>query len=129
MTFRGVATPCLNGWTKGEPMIQLPNIVRVANATYSITTFTSEELETNDNHGHCIYHRTAIRVSTAQSDAMILDTLLHEIGHAVNHAAGLNDQSTEEDFVLRATPIWMCVWRDNPALLQLLNDYANGSIL
>lgn len=50
------------------------------------------------------------------------DTLLHEVGHAVYWAFGVVDDDKEERIVNLASTGWLCVYRDNPWLLDWLKE-------
>lgn len=103
-------------------MIELPRRIRVLNRTYIVKAMTTEDGE-HIGDGVCNPRREIIKISLDQSNNNILETLFHEVAHAVNSAASLGDSSSEEDYVTRTTPIWMAVWRDNPELFQLLVNY------
>lgn len=102
--------------------IKLPACVIVANRTFRVVAMTADERD-NIGDGVCNWSVDEIKINTDQSDINVLETLLHEVGHAVNASANITDASTEEDGVTRTTPIWMSVWRDNPDLLELLTWY------
>lgn len=108
----------------------LPKAIRIGNRDYAVRFFEADEekLATDDLSGHVIFAAGLIRIAKGQDKTWLLETLLHEIGHAINKLADLSDSSTEEDHVLRATPLWMAVFRDNQALLHLLNRYAIGTL-
>ncbi len=104
----------------------LPKSVRVLHLTYTIEPYKPEELSGYD--GLCEFSEQRIRINPALPASVLFETLLHEIAHAVNGVANLKDGEFEEDHVARATPLWLCVWRDNPPLLSLLNRYATGKL-
>lgn len=49
--------------------------------------------------------------------AKMVDTVLHEIGHAIYWAFGLADADQEERIVMTMATAWTQIWRDNPKLL------------
>lgn len=106
-------------------MIRLPEKILVGHLVYTVRPMTADEADESGAEGICSQRRETIRVSTAQCDRLMLETLLHEVGHAINWLAAIDDSASEEDYVLRTTPIWMTVWRDNPDLLDLLLDYVD----
>jgi hypothetical protein len=103
--------------------MDLPSRIVVAHQFYDVVEMTDEELQSEDAEGRCVIRWGKIKINPKQSDDLVLETLLHEIGHAVNAVACIDDHTTEEDAVTRTTPIWMAVWRENPALLDLLTEY------
>ncbi len=104
----------------------LPSTVRVLHLEYDIQYFTQGENDGLD--GQCLIGKQIIKLSPVLASVQLFETLLHEINHALNHIADLTDQCSEEDHVRRATPLWLCIWRDNPQLLILLNRYAAGEL-
>ena len=103
----------------------IPTEIRVGHLTYSVRELTSDEVEHSEASGLCIIDKLVIAYDPRQPKVLLLETVLHEVSHAVNDFAHLTDKSDEEDHCLRATPVWMMVWRDNPALLNLLQEYAD----
>lgn len=56
----------------------------------------------------------------------LVDTLLHEITHAIWWAYGLEDDDKEERIVRTMGAAWAQIWRDNPHLLGWLNEAAKA---
>jgi len=110
-------------------MIELPPNVRICNRDYRLRYFHDDEAESEGADGLIHYRSGLIRIQSLQDNTSILETVLHEVAHAINQVANVNsDETTEEELVTRTTPIWMCVWRDNPDLLGLVNQYAQGEL-
>jgi hypothetical protein len=106
--------------------IELPKSIRILHRDYSVRYFPDDVDPECD--GLCEFRIGRISSVTTLSNDLILETLLHEVNHAVNFAANVDDETTEEDQVHRTTPIWMQVWRDNPELLNLLTRYCKGKL-
>ena len=81
-----------------------------------------------DASGMCLPEYLKIRVNHELPDQAKLECLWHEIAHAVNYVACIDDSTTEEDMVRRTSPVWLAVFRDNPELLDLLIDYSRGEL-
>jgi hypothetical protein len=106
--------------------IELPKSIRILHRDYLVQYFPEDGDHGCD--GICEFRIGRISIVTTLSNDLIFETLIHEIGHAVNYAADIDDPSTEEEQVHRTTPIWMQVWRDNPELLNLLQRYCEGKL-
>lgn len=52
------------------------------------------------------------------TSAMAVETLLHEIGHAIWWSYGMRDSWDEEQTVAVQATAWAQVWRDNPLVLD-----------
>lgn len=66
--------------------------------------------------GRCHFEPTCIYLLKNQTAGNALNTLVHEITHAINWCAGLNNDSTEEQFTALHTTGLLQVRIDNPEL-------------
>jgi len=105
--------------------MKLPKFIQVLHRAFEVKEVSADDMP-NDNAGLIQYDRDLIWVSRDQSDAQVIETLLHEVHHAVNHVMGVSDATTEEDGTRRTSVVWLCVWRDNPVLLRTLSDWCEG---
>lgn len=103
--------------------MKIPSRIRVVNRTFAVRLMDNEAVRCSGSDGICDPIDDNIYLNTDQSESQVLETLLHEVGHAINVIVGINDDSTEEDFIRRSTPIWMSVWRDNPDLFSLIKEW------
>lgn len=95
----------------------LPKKVRVAWADFAIEVARISEME-DDNLGLCKPRYSTIYIDTDQSDDAALDTVVHEILHAVWYTQNLNDKAKEEDAVTSLAHGLILLFRDNPKLLD-----------
>ena len=70
----------------------------------------------------------AILVARGQSPKQLLDTVLHEVTHAINFACDIDDGVDEETIALKHGAAWAHFWIDNPSMLRWLN-YTTSRIL
>lgn len=63
-----------------------------------------------------------IRVDFSVNRIHMIDTLLHEIGHAIYWTYGIHDTDEEERVVGVFATGWTQVYRDNPDLLEFIKD-------
>lgn len=94
--------------------------VKVCHLDYEVRLSDEIMFQGYECDGLCDKDNCVIEVANGMSDALKVETLLHEIGHAVNSVAGLTDESTEEEFVARSTPLWILVFKENPLLIQCI---------
>ena len=55
--------------------------------------------------------------------AKFIDTLIHEVGHAIWWAYGLEEKDTQERIVATQATAWVQVFQDNPWLLNIIKVY------
>lgn len=92
---------------------QLPASVRIGAHDYAITVCRMA-----DNFGTFSGVDGEIKINDLHpSKSMIVDTLLHEIGHAIIWTYNVN-LADEESIVSGITPGWTQVYRDNPWLMD-----------
>lgn len=106
--------------------MELPSSVVVGHLVYSVEFMTVDDVSNYDADGYCNSKLAAIKINPNQHSWVVFETLIHELGHAVNAMAHVEDDTKEEDLVLRTTPIWLTVWRDNPELLAILCRYCQA---
>ena len=104
------------------------NVVRVGCFEYKILSMTSAEID-EVGHGVCNFSSCVIKIDTTQCHQKQVETLWHEVKHAVHKLADLGDDSKEEEYCMRAAPLEISVMRDNPRLMELLlgKDNAGAS--
>ena len=57
----------------------------------------------------------------------VLDTLLHELNHAVYWAYGMEDEDKEERIVGTMATAWAQIFRDNPEFVAWIAAVTSGS--
>lgn len=107
--------------------MELPPVIVVGATRYRVVEMTEEERD-HVGHGVCNPAMGLIKIDMKQCDDQLLETLLHEVGHAVCSTAAITDHASQEDYILRTTPIWMQVWRENLRLMTMLGDYARQPV-
>lgn len=78
--------------------------------------------QVNDAFGQ--YDRSAMRIhlaaNAAPTEQHALDTLLHEVIHAIWHIYGVRSRDSEERIVSAHSTAWTQIYRDNPWLCDLI---------
>ena len=79
-----------------------------------------------DRWGDCDSARQRIRLATGMATEAVVDTLLHELIHAMFAIQSLCDDSTEEEVASRLAPALLSVLKDDPAFFRRLTDVLSG---
>src|SRR5690606_40211864 len=66
-----------------------------------------------------------VRVDSSVNPMKVLDTLIHEINHAIYWAYGIEDEDKEERIVGTMATAWAQIYRDNPDLLRFIGEVCN----
>lgn len=101
---------------------RLPKKLRISAYDFRVDLWDAPQAQNAHRYGECssIEQRITIQAEFATLVKMI-DTLLHEIGHALYWAYGVEDDDKEERIVSAMGTAWTQLWRDNPALLDWLS--------
>ena len=106
--------------------MKLPSFVKVGPFKFTISQETETWSSTNECQGRCNYNTHHIEVVTEnRTISHVLDTLLHEISHAVWWSMDLADSDKEEPIVRRMSTGWTQVFVDNPELVKFINSSLN----
>ena len=63
-----------------------------------------------------------IKIDFSAEKTQVLDTLIHEINHAVYWAYHIEDDDKEERVVSIFTSAWVQIYRDNPDLIEFIGS-------
>ncbi len=104
-----------------QPM-KIPTSVRVSAFDIEIVEFTVHDGVDLERLGEFSAVQQRIRVDESLKPQKRLDTVLHEVNHAVYWAYNLDDDDEEERIVSTFATAWAQIYRDNPAFLQWVNE-------
>lgn len=97
----------------------LPKRLKIGPFTYRVEAVASgHELLGENNYGMTVFDKTIIFLDNKMGSDQLLNTLIHEVSHAVHQAYGIADGSDEETIATQSANGWMQVYLDNPKLLQ-----------
>lgn len=97
----------------------LPKRVKVGPYTYRIIPAPAGSPGLGENnYGMTVFDIATIYLDENMDAARLLNTTIHEIGHAINQAYGVVDGVEEETVATQSANGWMQVYIDNPRLLQ-----------
>jgi len=95
-----------------------PKSLRIGAYDFAIELMPPAQVRAMGGHGSFSSSELTIRVDdTPVSGPSAVDTLLHEIGHAIWFSYLLEDEDKEERVVATMATAWTQIYRDNPELL------------
>ena len=104
-------------------LAKLPDTIRVGPYDFALVRLAMNEAMAKPRLGEFSSraHRIEI-VADAPSKLDALDTLLHEINHAIFWAYQIYDEDKEERTVAMMATAWVQVYRDNPWLIGWIGE-------
>lgn len=102
---------------------KLPASVRVGPYDFRLEKWCSHAANGARSWGECSSCEFVIRIQdNIPRPEKALDTLLHEIGHALFWTYKLQDDDKEERVVSTMATAWTQIYRDNPWLIDWIGD-------
>ncbi len=102
--------------------MDMPQKIKVACFDVSIEDWKPISAATNQKYGEFSSMEMLIRIDTSVDSIKVVDTLMHEINHAIYWAYGIEDGDNEERTVSTLSTGLVQVIRDNPDLLAYIQD-------
>ncbi len=117
-----VRLPAGRGSVPGRSLIKvagLPTIIKDGPFDIAIVVADQHWAAANSRWGEFSSCEQCIRFQDEfPSSFKVVDIVLHEVGHAICWAYGIQDEDKEERVVATMATAWTQVWRDNPVLLS-----------
>lgn len=99
----------------------LPATIRIAGYDFNLEKWTHQQAAGANRYGEFSSLEQTIRIQLDMpSRFKAVDTMLHEISHALFWAYGIADEDKEERIVAALGSAWMALHRDNPWLAKWL---------
>jgi hypothetical protein len=95
----------------------LPRRMQVGAFVFRVLLESSEHELLAEAFGRCDTDNRRIYVRQDMDAELALNTVVHELSHAVNWVYGVNDDSTEEQFTGQHTNGLIDLWMRNPRLV------------
>jgi hypothetical protein len=99
----------------------IPKSLKIAGETIEIETYGIEAAGANGIFGAFNALHGTLMICDELSKMSCLNTLIHEIGHAIYFFYGIEDADEEEKTVNQMGVGWAQIWKDNPDLVKFLN--------
>lgn len=106
--------------------LKVPNTIRINNFDVDIKVQDSEYGDASRKFGEFDANSLVIWFDGGKPKQQQLDTLFHEICHAIYWFYHIDDTDREERVVSQMTSGWLQVFRDNPWLLDLPKKVYHG---
>lgn len=104
--------------------MKLPIKIKVGIFDYDIIAWEANSATANRRFGEFSAVENCIRVDVLAHKFKVVDTLVHEINHAIFYVYKLEDADNEERICGTMASAWAAVYRDNPDLLKWLIKYS-----
>ena len=102
--------------------IKLPKSVRVAAFDIEILEWHTHSANARSRFGEFSCVEQLIRIDESMNDIQRLNSLLHEINHAIFWAYDMHDEDKEERLVSNFATAWAQIFRDNSDVLTFINQ-------
>ncbi len=102
--------------------MKLPKEIKVAGHQYRVKVKNGSWGDDSRLRGNCSSQELEIKIDSNMPKSRRVETLLHEIGHAIYHEYNIQDEDREERTVTAFATGLHQVLTDNPALISLMND-------
>ncbi len=102
--------------------IDLPKSLRIGPFDYTVEDWEPREAANDRRYGEVSHVLLRIRVDTCHGPLQALNTLLHEIMHAIWHQYSMGKDDEEERSIEIMAGAWTQVYRDNPDLLRFIGE-------
>lgn len=101
----------------------IPQTLRIGAFDIEILVMGAGEVQARGEHGSFSTAEGVIRIAADHvGPANAIDTLLHEVGHAIWWAYMLQDDDKQERIVGLTATAWTQIYRDNPELLAWIAE-------
>jgi hypothetical protein len=101
-------------------VLNIPASIKVAGETIVIETYGMETAGATGIFGAFNALHAKLIICDELSKMACLNTMLHEIGHAIYFFYGIEDADEEEKTVNQMGIGWAQIWKDNPDLVKFL---------
>jgi hypothetical protein len=101
----------------------LPKQVKVGPYTFQINARGRSWFRDTESYGQMVASELEIDIVIHPKPIVVLDTLIHEIFHAIWYVSHLQEKDDDEErIVCTMATAWTAVLRDNPDLLVFQNE-------
>lgn len=101
----------------------LPESIRVAGHDIAVTVKSEQWRTSTDHHGEfCHIDMEILIAPTFAKPGRAAEIVIHEVMHAIWWAFNVSDRDDEERTITNLAGGLQQVWRDNPALIEWINE-------
>lgn len=99
----------------------LPKILKVGAYRFRISVVDTDHPKLEDNEGMTVFSEFRIYINKGISFQRLAEVVQHEISHCINWVYGIDDSSTEEQFVGQHSKGVIDLWINNPRYMTWVN--------
>ncbi len=108
--------------------MKLPNKIKVACFDIEIREWDAKTANVRGCFGEYSGDECIIRIDATHNSQRVVETLIHEITHAIYHLYCISDEDKEERIVTAISRGWFQVYRDNPEVLDLVHFHVARTV-
>lgn len=94
--------------------MRLPDVIEIGPHAFKVVEWDALTASEQEKFGEFCPQKLEIRVKAVGPQSLIVETMLHEIGHAIWFTLGLEDGDSQERVVRAMGAGWAQVWLRNP---------------
>lgn len=107
----------------------LPRTIKVGPFPFTVKLWDACTPDVARAFGNCCTTTSTISLQPQfKSAAQAVDTVLHEVNHAIYWAYGVDDEDKEERVVAIFATAWTQVFQDNPALMAWVAKWTKPQV-
>ena len=107
-----------------KPTITYPTSIKIGPHYFKIERWEHTASTTHQQYGQCSVSEKTLRVDRMLEGTWHwLETMIHEINHAVYWVYDIEDEDKEERVVAAFSTAWTSIYQDNPELVTFIRDY------
>lgn len=102
--------------------MELPDKIKIGPYLFDVAERNEVWHRQTGDYGSMVFEDLQINIVTSHRPrALVVDTLIHEIFHAIWEAGHLTDKDDEEKIVATLATWWVLVWDENKELQEFIN--------
>jgi hypothetical protein len=100
----------------------IPNILKIAGYEVQVEEYERHHADARNNYGEFSDVELKIRITNSGFKHRDLDTMIHEINHAIWWSYGIENGDKEERIVGMMSTAWAQIYLDNPWLVSYIAE-------
>ena len=101
--------------------MELPDKIKIGPYLFDIAERNEAWHRQTGDYGSMVFEDLQINVVTShRPHALVVDTLVHEVFHAIWEAGHLTDKDDEEKIVATLATWWLLTWNENEELQKFV---------
>jgi len=102
--------------------MKLPEKIRIAAYDWDIILWNKSISTAHDSFGRCSPNDLTLEIDETLVPQRMLNTLIHEINHAIYWSYSIAEEDKEERIVTLFANGWTQIFKDNPEVLTFIKE-------